>query len=117
MPLALPLCPFPFLVVLPPGECCRDVRLLAFFRTAAEEYYEPLAILSEVDAVTRTKINLELVNASPNALRVRKIPLLYSCESSGNFRGCFFVQAIGPRSKRTVSTMVQVFAYFDHILW
>src|SRR5579883_2395709 len=117
MPLALPLCPSSFLVVLPPGERCRDVRLLAFFRTAAEKYHEPLAILSEVDAVTRTKINPVLVNASPNPLCIRKIPLLHSRERSSNFRGCFFVQAIGPRGEWAVSTTVQVFAYFDHVRW
>src|SRR6185437_13866810 len=117
MPLALPLCPFSLLVVLPSGECCRDVRLLAFFRAAAKEYHQPLAILPEVNAISRTKINLVFVNASPNALRVRKIPLLHSCESSGNFRGCFFVQVIGPRGKWAVSTPVQVFAYFDHVRW
>src|SRR5690348_4794415 len=117
MPLALPPCSFSLLVVLQSGDCCRDVRLLALFRAAAEKYHEPLAILPEVDAVTRTKINPVFVNASPNALRVRKIPLLHSCESRGDFRGCFFVQAVGPRSKWAVSTTVQVFAYFDHVRW
>jgi hypothetical protein len=89
--------------------------VLASFRAAAKEYHQPLAILPEVDAVTRAKINPVLVNASPNALCVRKIALLHSCESSGNFRGCFFVQAIGPRGKWAVSTTVQIFAYFYHV--
>src|SRR6185437_3521436 len=117
MPLALPLCPFSLLVVLPSGECCRNVRLLAFFRAAAKEYHQPLAIPSEINAVSWTKINPVLVNASPNALRVRKIPLLHSCESSSNFRGCFFVQTVGPGGKWAESTTVQVFAYFDHVRW
>jgi hypothetical protein len=53
--------------------------LLAFFRSAAKEDHEPLAVFAEVNPLARTKINPVLVDTSPNALGIRKIALLHAC--------------------------------------
>jgi hypothetical protein len=49
---------------------------LALFRPAVRKDDEALAIFAEVNPVARTKINSVLVNTSPNALGVGKIPVL-----------------------------------------
>jgi len=67
-PLESYLCPFSPFVILPTRQCRLDVSLLAFLRSAANKNYEPVAILAEVNSVTRTKIDPVLKQAGPGAL-------------------------------------------------
>ena len=94
-----------------------DVSLLAFLRSAANKNYEPVAILAEVNPVTRTKIDPVLKQAGPGALSARKIALLNARQSNRNFGRRLGVQPVGPRCKRATSAAVKVLAYFDHNQW
>jgi hypothetical protein len=53
----------PITVVFPIRLCLADISLLALLRAAAEQNYNPVALPSTVDAITRTKIDLVFENA------------------------------------------------------
>lgn len=108
------LLPFSQRVVFPAVERQVNIALLAFFRAAAEEDHERVAVLAEVKAVARTKVDTVFVNASANALGVGEIALLDACQSSCHLCGRFSVQTVRPVRERTATCAVEIFAHFDY---
>jgi hypothetical protein len=64
----------PALVVLPSGDRIGDVSLLPLLGSAAEQDHQNLAILAEIDAIARAKVEFVFVNTCADALNARKIP-------------------------------------------
>src|ERR1035437_7343334 len=65
----------------------RDGLLLPFLRTAANQNYQAVAILAEVDAVAGTEVDLVFKHAGTNALDLREIPLLQTRKRNSHLGG------------------------------
>src|SRR5581483_10212674 len=66
---------FPSLIILPSGQGGIDVLLLALFRPSAEQDDEALAVLAEVNAIARSKIDATLHDSGTDAFHVREVAL------------------------------------------
>jgi hypothetical protein len=104
-------------VVLPAVLREADIVLLAFFRAAAKQDDNGVAVFAEVQAVAGTEINAIFVNAGSDALGVGKIALLDSRQRDRYFGRRFSVEAIRPMGEWTASGSVEIFAHFDHGSW
>jgi hypothetical protein len=87
----------PSFVILPAGQSCIDVALLALLRAATQQDDKLLAVFAEINPVARAEIELVFENSRADTLDVREI----SC-GDPNQRGRYLrrgmsIQAIEPR--------------------
>jgi hypothetical protein len=59
---------------LPPGQRRRDVFLLAFLCSSANQDYKPVSVFAEVDPVAWTKIDSVLVSTGPTPFALETLP-------------------------------------------
>jgi hypothetical protein len=104
------------LVIFPSSDCEFDVFVLAALRSATQKNHDALAMLPEVNPVTRSEIDPALENSLSDALYIRKVSQAHSVQGDGHLARRLCVQPVHPLAKRAMIFAVVVFADFDHRL-
>src|SRR5260370_37471738 len=94
------------------GRC--DIAILALLRSAAEQNHDCVAVLAEVDAISRPEIDAVLEYAGTHALDVREVSQLQSTNCSRYFRGCCGVKGLKPACEGTRPCAVEVLKDRQH---
>jgi len=84
------------LVVLPATSGSLDVSLLALPRAPTEEDDDFISVLAKIYAIAWTEIDFELEYACANALHIRRISQLKTCQRTRNLRFRYWVESPEP---------------------
>src|SRR5262245_24586790 len=88
------------------GRC--TVAVLALLRPAAEQNHDRIAVLAEVDSMTRPEIDAVLEHAGAHALHVREVAQLQPANRNRHFRGRCGVERLKPACEGTRPCAVEV---------
>ena len=91
--------------------CGLDGSALALLR-AAEQDDGRLAVLSEVDTVAGSEVELDLEHACPASLNVRPVACAEASQGRGHAGGRHGVQSVKPLLERALSSCVNELPYF-----
>jgi hypothetical protein len=100
---------------LPSRDCVVDVSVLPLLGPATKQDHKNLAILAEVNAVARPKIECVFVNTGAYALNIRKITQSDSSNRCGHFGGSLGIQTVEPFGEWTASALADVLVYRDPV--
>lgn len=87
-----------------------DSLRLAFLRSAAQQDHEPIAVLSEVNAIAGSESDPVFKDPTAHAFDVREIALLNSRQGCRDARGGVMVKPRKPVGKRPISFFVNIAA-------
>ena len=103
--------PLPIDAVLPELTAtldARNVAVLVLLRPAAQQNHDSVAVLAEVDSISRSEIDAVLEDAGTDALHVREVAQLQSSSGVCHFRSCGGVERLKPAGEGTRPCAVEV---------
>ena len=89
--------------------------MLALLCTASEQDHQPLAVLAEIDAVSRPEIKPQFKDSRTNPLCCGNIAAFQPVERNSNPRLYIVVQLSEPSIERIPSEPVDILANFSHV--
>jgi hypothetical protein len=106
---------FALLVVGPPNLRRHDVLLLAAFRSSGQQYHQPIAVPSEVDAISWPEIDPEFLYPNSNTLNVRKVAKPDASKRDRDLGRGLSVEAIKPVPVRAIPAVSRYSRICTHI--
>ncbi|MGA9556625.1 MAG: hypothetical protein WA618_18980 [Terriglobales bacterium] len=90
---------------------------MSLLSSTAEQNYQTVSVVPEVNAVSGTEIDLVFHHSATNCFDIRVVALRKPRNANCNFSCCLCIQIVEPICIGTTTTWIQVFKNRDPMQW